>query len=225
MLPPASRSIPLRTVGVTRVMTDMSKFKVAEALQASRPEQGTGRRYLGRVLVDPLQGQGVVPEPRRQGLPFKRDDDGSRSTYIDLIILRDQPRAVEGLFRQAGNGTRITASGPICASLQGRRAGPRCQHPAVQTCGTLLPQPMGDQARWRPRQGVPGPQAHGGPADAGHDQEDAGPPLLEPVLPQDPARQLQEPEDVQRRAADTSGIPYAVGNDPCVVLDRTSCSR
>jgi hypothetical protein len=112
-------------------MTDMSRFKVANAFKHLDPNKGlaggvtagfSSIRYKGKILA--LQHGGKL-------YPFKRDDDGSPLTYLDLIILGTNDVVSKVYY---GEWNEDNASGPICASLKGDVPDPGVSIPQSKTC-------------------------------------------------------------------------------------------
>jgi len=65
--------------------------------------------------------------------PFRRPDDGTPLTYLDLIIINQQPKISKVYF--PGDFDEDNASGPVCSSVHGDAPDPGVSIPQSKTCG------------------------------------------------------------------------------------------
>jgi hypothetical protein len=66
--------------------------------------------------------------------PFVRADDGSPLTFLDMVIIAQQPKISKAYF--PGDFTEDSASGPICTSLRGDVPDPGVSIKQSANCGT-----------------------------------------------------------------------------------------
>src|SRR4249920_3570205 len=113
-------------------MTDISKFKVADAFRHLDPNQGLADGISAGFSSIRYKGKTWMLSHGGKTYPFKRDDDGSPLTYVDMIILGISPGLSKVYF---GEWNEDNASGPICASLKGDVPDPGVSIPQAKSCG------------------------------------------------------------------------------------------
>lgn len=115
-------------------MTDLSKFKVAKAFRHLNAQHGllddvssgfSSIRYKGKVWTLQFAGEQY---------PFKRDDDDSPLTYIDLIVL-GIGAGTSKVFFGDGEWNEDSATSPVCASARGDVPDPGVPVPQSKSCG------------------------------------------------------------------------------------------
>jgi hypothetical protein len=133
-------------------MTDYSKFKVATAFQDIDPAMGLADegitvgfptiRYRGKAWT--LQYGG-------KNYPFKRADDGTPLSYIDVVIV-GVAKGVSKVYFGQREWTEDSTDGPICTSLHGDVPDPGVPIPQSPSCGTcshneFIVKPNGNKAK------------------------------------------------------------------------------
>ena len=176
-LPPGVKINSIRTVGVYPLMNNIIHFKGQKSPKRSRISIPTAVWPTVIAAGFPsirYQRQGLVLRHQGQNYPFMREDDGTPLTYIDVIIV-----GVSRHYQQGLSPARRVERGLSPAGRSAPRSRATCRIPA---CRSRSPRPAASARHneWitkpsgRPRQGMPGPQADGGAADAGDDHQDAG---------------------------------------------------
>jgi hypothetical protein len=116
-------------------MTDYSKFHIAESFRHLPTHHGlvddistgfSSIRYRGKQWT--LQHAGKT-------YPFRRDDDGTPLSYIDVIVLGISQGTSKAYFGDEA-WSEDSASGPICTSRKGDVPDPGTPVPQSKSCGT-----------------------------------------------------------------------------------------
>lgn len=115
-------------------MTDMSKFQVAKAFRHLDPNQGLADGIAAGFSSIRYRGKLWSLSHGGKNYPFKRLDDGSPLTYVDVIILGISPGLSKAYFGQ-GEWTEESSSAPICTSLKGDVPDPGTPIPQAKSCG------------------------------------------------------------------------------------------
>jgi len=76
--------------------------------------------------------------------PFLRPDDGTPLSYLDLIIVAQQPK-ISKVFFGTDTFDEDSASGPICQSIHGDAPDPGVPIPQSKTCPTCKHFPFGSR--------------------------------------------------------------------------------
>ena len=103
-------------------------------LFADRPVRilGEGLNVGGFSSIS-IKGQRWSLRHNGETYPFLREDDGSPLTYIDVVILEENPHTSKLYFGDA-TFTEETAAGPICASVKGDVPDPGVPQPQNPNC-------------------------------------------------------------------------------------------
>jgi hypothetical protein len=115
-------------------MTDMSKFKVATAFKHLDPNQGLADGIAAGFSTIRYRGKMWSLNHAGKNYPFKRLDDGSPLTYIDIIILGISAGLSKTYFGP-DEWTEESSNAPICASLKGDVPDPGVPEPQSRSCG------------------------------------------------------------------------------------------
>jgi hypothetical protein len=113
-------------------MTDYSNFKVAKAFQHLDPTAWQANDISSGFTSIRIRGKQWSLQHGGKNYPFKRDDDGTPLSYIDLIVLAVNPVKSRVYFEDWK--AEDSASGPICASLDGIKPDPGVSIPQAKTC-------------------------------------------------------------------------------------------
>ena len=115
-------------------MTDMSKFKIANAFKSLDPNEGLADGIAAGFSSIRYRGKLWSLSHGGKNYPFKRLDDGSPLTYIDVVILGISPGLSKAYFGDE-KWTEESASGPVCYSLKGDVPDPGVPIQQSKTCG------------------------------------------------------------------------------------------
>jgi hypothetical protein len=120
-------------------MSDLIPFKrgqVAKALQGidHGPALGEAVAESGFSSIR-FRGKAWSLQHAGHNYPFLRPDDGTPQSYLDLIIVGQQPKVSKIFFGDAAFD-EDSASGPICQSIHGDKPEPGVPIPQSETCAT-----------------------------------------------------------------------------------------
>jgi hypothetical protein len=116
-------------------MTDMSKFKVAKSFKHLDPSQGLADGIAAGFSSIRYRGKQWSLSHGGKLYPFRRDDDGTPLSYVDLIILGISPGLSKVYFGAQSDWSEESSSGPLCASLKGDVPDPGVPEKQSPSCG------------------------------------------------------------------------------------------
>jgi hypothetical protein len=118
-------------------------------LFAGRPVRTLGEGLsVGGFSSIGIKGQRWSLRHQGESYPFLRDDDNSPLTYLDVVILEDNPHTSK-LYFGDGAFTEESAAGPICASVKGDVPDPGVSMPQNKVCATCRHNQFGSGAAGR----------------------------------------------------------------------------
>jgi hypothetical protein len=115
-------------------MTDMSKFTVAKAFRHLDPNQGLADGISSGFSSLRYRGKQWTLQHGGKSYSFRRDDDGTPLSYVDVVILGISPGLSKAYFGQE-TWTEDSATGPICYSLKGDVPDPGVPIQQAKSCG------------------------------------------------------------------------------------------
>lgn len=117
-------------------VTLLSKFKIASAFKNIDASQSLGEgitaggfpsiRYRGKAWALNYNGTSY---------PFRRADDNTPQTYVDVVIIGSNPFQSKVYFENSEGWNEDSSSGPVCASLKSDVPDPGVPIPQSKSCG------------------------------------------------------------------------------------------
>jgi hypothetical protein len=108
--------------------------KIAKAFQGIDRGPALGANLQSGFSSIRMRGKRWSLQHAGHSYPFVRPDDGSPLTYLDLIIVGEQPKTSKAYF--PGDFDEDNASGPTCASVRGDVPDPGVPIPQSKTCAS-----------------------------------------------------------------------------------------
>jgi hypothetical protein len=119
-------------------MNDVSIFhgqKVAKAFAHLDPNKSLGANIAGGFSSLNYRGKNWSLVHQGQTYPFKRDDDDSPLTYIDVIVVGENPNTSK-MYYPPGDWSEDAAGAPVCMSLNGVRPEPGVKERQSELCSS-----------------------------------------------------------------------------------------
>lgn len=110
-------------------------IKISKAFKHLDPSQGLAGGISSGFSSIRYRGKAWSLQHGGKQYPFRRDDDGTPLSYIDVIILGSSPNLSKVYFGNSGEWSEDSASGPICASLKGDVPDPGVPMKQAKSCG------------------------------------------------------------------------------------------
>jgi hypothetical protein len=111
----------------------LSEMRLAKAF-ANRPVRRLSEGITGGFSSIGYRAKVLTLRHRGESYKFTREDDGTPSAFIDMIILDFNPAVSKAYY---GDWDEDNASGPICFSIKGEQVGPDASSPEPQAKSCL----------------------------------------------------------------------------------------